>query len=145
MCRGGLWSLSRSQRAPEDNNHTLCFCRFYLQCLSLSYSCLHRSISLFFILFHHLRHFSGSHSLYISFLHLFQTPFSLFLSSVWHSLTFWCLLVCLSGSLFLLIFSLLSCLTLSSLYSVTFVRRNKMTVWEMEFLAFPSKGFDKKD
>lgn len=75
----------------------------------------------------------------------FRLHFLFFLSSVWHTLTFRCLLDCLSGSLFLLIFSLLSCLTLSRPYSVTFVWRNKVTVWEMEFLAFSSKGFDKKD
>lgn len=44
-CRGGLWSPGRSQRAADDNNHTLCLCLFicsicrfpFLVCIILSH------------------------------------------------------------------------------------------------------------
>lgn len=87
-CRRGLWSPSRSQRLSGHNNHTFCHSIFYLPYSLLSYFCLHHSITLFLTVFHHLRHFSGSCSPSITFLHFnlhclffLPLPYSDFLSA----------------------------------------------------------------
>lgn len=101
-CRGGLWSPSRSRRAADDNNHTLplsflsaVLCRFPIP--------VYITISLFLILFHHLRHFSCFHWLYMSFHHsfIYFSLYFLFFSALSGTFQLLCVYWTVSASLFL--------------------------------------------
>lgn len=90
-CRGGLWSLSRSRRANSPG--------LFLSAplLPLPYSCLCRCISLLSLSLSssptllRLPFLPCSSSLFSQ---LFQPPFSLFHSSVWHFLPFFSPVIC---------------------------------------------------
>ena len=117
--------LTTTITLPASVGFICSICRFpILVCITLSH--------FFLILFHHLRHFSGSHSPYMSFLHSF-IYFSL------HFLFFSPLFDFFFGGTIgpSLCLSLFNCPTLNLwLCSITFLSRNNTTFWEKHFLAF---------